>query len=95
MTKNLFEKLYRYSYVATGIRKVVLFIRNNPGIVDTLRDIPFVDGLGLLLYIGILSYLWYEYIKQQHPVLYGTLLHAYRHYMICSRSFPLLFLFKD
>lgn len=63
MAKKIFRLLNRYSYVATGFRKVAIFLQNHPKVVDTIREIPFVDGLGILLYIGILSYLWYDYIK--------------------------------
>ena len=85
MAKNLTKQLDRYSYLATGARKVILFYQNNKAIIDMLFEISFMDGLGFLLYIGILSYLWYDFIKQQHPVLYGTLLHMHRNYMICSK----------
>ena len=81
MAKKILKILDRYSYIAKWINGVVSFIQKHPEIVDALFADSFIGGLGILIYIGVLLYLWYDYIKQ-HPVVFGILLHIYNHYMI-------------
>lgn len=63
-----------------------MFIQNNAEITDTLCETSYVEGLGFLFYVGILLYLWLEYIKEQQPILYETLLNVYSRYLICRFS---------
>lgn len=59
-----------YTEVIVGFINVIL---KCPKIMNVLKCMPSLEALGLILYVGLIIYLWREYIKSQHPFLYRVL----------------------
>ena len=64
-------------------KKVLVYVINIilkcPEIMNVLRGMPCLEALGLVLYVGLIIYLWRDYIKSQHPFLYRVLTAIYNY----------------
>lgn len=68
-----FIKSRRKVQVADVIRIMLKFIQYYPEVMDALKCMPCLEALGLILYVGSIVYLWIDYIKYQHPMLFRVL----------------------
>lgn len=73
MTKRFVTILYRLSPIADIIRKIVKFLQNNPEIMQTLQDMPFMEATACVLYVGYLLYQWDTYLFECFPRIYYIL----------------------
>ena len=75
--KNFSVLLKEYVEVVFGAINVTL--KFYPEVMDVLQDMPCWDTCGFVLYIGLIIYLWRDYIKSQHPFLYRVLTAIYNY----------------
>lgn len=83
--KNFSVLLKEYVEVVFGAINVTL--KFYPEVMEIFKDMPFAEALGCVLYIGLIIYLWYDYIKSQHPFLYRVLTVVYYKINLISKTF--------
>lgn len=70
---NFKQVLKKYSSTADIIRKIVMFLQNNPEIIEALQDMSPIEAVACILYAALMVWIWKEFIRENYPILYACL----------------------